>query len=171
MAGIDEADFAALERRHAEGIPSAAIVSFLEDRGVKFSEATLRKYVQLGLLPHSVRVGRKDKVRGSQGMYPVSIVRQIVEIKRLLGENKTIEEIRQDYLLLRGEIEELEQRLNHLFDGIEGALGQRSNDETSAEYVRRDLRDARSVAESLVLRLRALEERFSARARLARVAG
>ena len=35
---------------------------------MKFSEATLRKYVQLGLLPRSVRVGRKGKHQGSQGI-------------------------------------------------------------------------------------------------------
>ena len=171
MDGINEADVANLERRHAEGIPSPTIVEFLDSRGVKFSEATLRKYVQLGLLPHSVRVGRKGKHKGSQGLYPVTVVRQILEIKRLLGENKTIEEIRQDYLLLRGDIEELEHKLHELFEGIEGALRQRSNDETTAEYLRRDLREARSAADGLVERIRALEGRLSARARLARVAG
>ncbi len=171
MDGIDEAELTQLERRHADGIPAPAIVAFFEERGVKFSEATLRKYVQLGLLPHSVRVGRKGKHKGSQGLYPVSAVRQILEIKRLLGENKTIEEIRQDYLLLRGDIEELEQKLKQLFEGIDGALGQRSDDETTAEYLRRDLKDARGAADGLVDRLRALEERLSVRARLARVAG
>ena len=171
VEGIIEADVVELERRHADGISSPTIVTFLETHGVKFSESTLRKYVQLGLLPHSVRIGRKGKHKGSQGQYPISIVRQILEIKRLLGENKTIEEIRQDYLLLRGDIEALEHKLKQLFEGIEGALGQRSDDETTAEYLRRDMRDARSAADGLVERLRALEERLSVRARLARVAG
>jgi hypothetical protein len=171
VEGITEADLAALERKYSDGIPSPEIVSFFEERGVKFSEATLRKYVQLGLLPHSVRVGRKGKHKGSQGLYPVVTVRQILEIKRLLSENKTIEEIRQDYLLLRGDIEELEQKIRQLFEGIEGALGQRSDDETTAEFLRRDLREARTAADGLVTKLRALEERLSVRARLARVAG
>jgi hypothetical protein len=171
VEGITEADLTGLERKYADGIPAPEIVSFFEERGVKFSEATLRKYVQLGLLPHSVRVGRKGKHKGSQGLYPVGTVRQILEIKRLLSENKTIEEIRQDYLLLRGDIEELEQKIRQLFEGIEGALGQRSDDETTAEYLRRELREARGAADGLVEKLRALEERLSVRARLARVAG
>jgi len=171
VEGISEADLTGLERKYADGIPAPEIVSFFEERGVKFSEATLRKYVQLGLLPHSVRVGRKGKHKGSQGLYPIGAVRQILEIKRLLAENKTIEEIRQDYLLLRGDIEELEQKIRQLFEGIDGALGQRSDDETTAEYLRRELREARSAADGLVEKLRALEERLSVRARLARVAG
>jgi hypothetical protein len=165
---ITDGDLEALERAHPDGIPSDTIVGFLDERGVKFSEATLRKYVQLGLLPHSVRVGRKGKNKGSLGMYPSSVVRQIVEIKRLLGENKTIDEIRQEYLLLRGEIEELEQKLRTLFEGIDTALDGRRDDETTAEYLRRDLREARATAGDLVEKLRALEARLSTRSRIAR---
>ena len=171
MEGVSEVDLNALEAKHSDGIPSQAIVTFLEDRGVKFSEATLRKYVQLGLLSHSVRVGRKGKHKGSQGMYPGSTVRQILEIKRLLSENKTIDEIRQEYLLLKGEIEELEQQLAQLFEGIDEALKGRQTDETSAEYVRRDLTEARATGTDLIEKLRALESSSSRRVRLARAAG
>lgn len=169
MQGLTEAVLAEIERTHPEGIPSQEIVSLLDRYEVKFSEATLRKYVQLGLLPRSVRVGRKGKHKGSQGLYPASIVRQIVEIKRLLGENYTIEEIRQEYLLLRGEIEQLEQTLEQLFDRIEVAITARPDD-TTAEHVRRDLKGARELASALVSKLGALEARLSLRAKLARAA-
>jgi hypothetical protein len=166
--GITDGEIEALERANPDGISSDAVVSFLDARGMKFSEATLRKYVQLGLLPHSVRVGRKGRNKGSLGMYPSSIVRKIVQIKRLLGENKTIDEIRQEFFLLRGEIEELEQKLRSLFEGIGSALDGRRDDETTAEYLRRDLRDARATAGDLVEKLKALETRLSTRTRLDR---
>src|SRR5262245_18528970 len=105
MQGLTDAVLDEVEKAHPDGITSQQIVELLEHHELKFSEATLRKYVQLGLLPRSVRVGRKGKNRGSQGRYPAGIVRQIVEIKRLLNDNYTIDEIRREYLLLRGEIE------------------------------------------------------------------
>jgi len=42
----------------AIGLP---LLDVFPPRGIRFSEATLRKYVQLGLLPRSVRVGQKGK--------------------------------------------------------------------------------------------------------------
>ena len=56
-----------IERAWPDGMTSRQIVDVFETRGIRFSEATLRKYVQLGLLPRSVRVGRKGKHRGSCG--------------------------------------------------------------------------------------------------------
>src|SRR5690242_13910388 len=99
QAGLTEAALQKIEKSYPDGLASQQILGILEEHGVRFSEATLRKYVQLGLLPHSVRVGRRGKDRGSQGLYPVSIVRQVLEIKRLLNENYTIDEIRQEFLL------------------------------------------------------------------------
>ena len=48
----------------------AQIVEAFTDAGVRLSEATFRKWVQLGLLPRSRRVGRKGKHQGSLGLYP-----------------------------------------------------------------------------------------------------
>ena len=50
-----------IESSWSEGIPSQEIISLFQDRGIKLSEATFRKYVQLGLLPTSRRVGQKGK--------------------------------------------------------------------------------------------------------------
>lgn len=170
MEGLTESVLEEIERRHPQGLPSNEIVSLFEAHGVRFSEATLRKYVQLGLLPRSFRVGRKGKHKGSQGLYPATVVRQIVEIKRLLGANRTIEEIRAEYFLLRTEIEELEQRLRRLCDGVEGTLRGQSDDATAA-MARRDLRDVRAASVELIGRLRALEARLTMRADVSRATG
>ncbi len=170
MHGMTETVLAQLERSHREGLPSQQIVELLETHGVPFSEATLRKYVQLGLLPRSVRVGRKGKHTGSQGLYPASIVRQVVQIKSLLADNYTIDEIRQECLLLRNDIDALGGQLEKLFDHVEQSLESRPSD-MSAEHVRRDLTDARATAGDLIGKLETLESRLSMRARLTRAAG
>jgi hypothetical protein len=55
----DEESLVALEEEHADGLTAAQIVEAFTARGVHLSEATFRKWVQLGLLPRSRRVGRK----------------------------------------------------------------------------------------------------------------
>lgn len=170
MTSLSDEVLEQIERSHPEGITSQAIVTVLAEHGVPFTEAALRKYVQLGLLPHSVRVGRKGSGRGSQGVYPASIVRQAVEIKRLLGEGWTIEEISQTFSQLRGKITDLERQLKQLFAGIEDALRSRPED-TLLEHARRDLREAKVTAGMLLENLGALERRLSVRPRMVRVAG
>ena len=60
----------------------AQIVNIFETRGIRFSEATLRKYVQLWLVPRSVRVGRKGRHRGSCGALPVlHVIRRVTIIE------------------------------------------------------------------------------------------
>jgi len=55
-----EADeFDRLEQEYPQGLSAAQIVDFFVPRGVKLAQATFRKYVQLGLLPRSRRVGEK----------------------------------------------------------------------------------------------------------------
>src|SRR5678815_1690657 len=78
---LDDRELEEIEHSWPDGMTSRQIVDVFETRGIRFSEATLRKYVQLGLLPRSVRVGRKGKHQGSQGMYPARVVRQIQRIK------------------------------------------------------------------------------------------
>ena len=85
-----------LESEHPEGLSTQQVVEGFATRGLPVSEATFRKYVQLGLLPRSVRVGRKGKHRGSQGLYPAAIVRQIELIRRLMGQGYTIQQIQEE---------------------------------------------------------------------------
>jgi len=55
---LEDRELEEIERAWPDGMTSRQIVDVFETRGIRFSEATLRKYVQLGLLPRSVRVGR-----------------------------------------------------------------------------------------------------------------
>ena len=68
MNAINEATLSRIEKQHAGGLTSAEILDVFASHDIPLSEATLRKYVQLGLLPRSVRVGRKGKHQGSQGL-------------------------------------------------------------------------------------------------------
>ena len=107
-------EIARLEREHAQGITSGEVVRLFEARGARLSAATFRKYVQLGLLPRSRRVGRKGKHTGSTGLYPVSVVRRIAVIKRMMAEGYTVEDIRGSFVTLRNRLEDVEKGLGDL---------------------------------------------------------
>ena len=57
MAQRESDEFDALEQQYPQGISAMQIVDFFTPKGVKLAQATFRKYVQLGLLPRSLRVG------------------------------------------------------------------------------------------------------------------
>lgn len=166
---IDDATLARLEREHPDGITSAEILALFEAHEIKFSEATLRKYVQVGLLPRSVRVGRKGKHQGSTGMYPASVVRQILRIKEMLAGDLTIEQIQREFLFARGDIEELERLLSKIFDSLSGAAKARREHGLGKSVVS-DLAGAKSLAKELLARLESIEARLTATAALARSA-
>jgi DNA-binding transcriptional MerR regulator len=109
MALLSASDLRRLERACPRGISSGAIVAAFTARGERFSAATLRKYVQLGLLPKSRRVGARGRHRGSSGLYPVSVVRLINEIKRALDQGATLDEIRLGRVGMSGEIQTLQR--------------------------------------------------------------
>src|SRR5689334_13015718 len=134
MATMDESTLDRIEREHAPGLTSAEILDLFATSGVHLTEATLRKYVQLGLLPRSVRVGRKGKHQGSQGVYPVSVVRLILRIKEMMAESYTIEQIQREFLFIRNDVEQLEQMLSRIFKKLEGVLKERKQ-ERSAQAV------------------------------------
>lgn len=167
MAELSEAALSSLEAEHPEGLTVQQIVSALAAHGEKLTEATFRKYVQLGLLPRSVRVGRKGKHRGSQGLYPSTIVRQIDLIRRLMAQGHTMEDIQREFLFVRGDIDELARQITQVLAGFERVAngGERA---VGDEVLGRAVQDARAVAEQLIGKLRAIEQRLSMRARMAR---
>ena len=168
MDRLDEATLVELERKHEAGFSSAEILRLLEEHGIKFSEATLRKYVQLGLLPRSVRVGKKGKHQGSQGMYPAPVIRQILRIKEMMADDLTIEQIQREFLFVRGDIEELERLVARIFDNLGRATKERA--QSGGRPLTNDLAGARTLARELVHKLEAIEARLTARADLARTA-
>lgn len=162
--GISETTLAALERAHPEGLSVQQIIEAFTAEGFGLTEATFRKYVQLGLLPRSVRVGRKGKSRGSQGFYPSNVVRRIDAIRRLMGQGYTIEQIQKEFLFVRGELDELGRCLDRLYVGLERALEARGGD----ELAKKKLSEAREVGADLTRRLDEIEQRMSMRARMQR---
>jgi hypothetical protein len=160
--GWSDEQLGAFERAHGHGVTVQELVRAF---GGRLTEATFRKYVQLGLLPRSHRVGRKGKHRGSQGLYPATVARRIETIRRLMGEGRTIEEIQRDALLGRGDLEELERATRKVFASLETAARERND-----ELLSRKVMEARALSVELSTRLLEIEERLSARVRMARAA-
>src|ERR1019366_1093568 len=113
-----EEELSEIERQCPNGLTSRQIVDLFTARGFRFSEATLRKYVQLGLLPRSVRVGRKGKHRGSCGLYPAHVVRRVNVVKGMMAADRTIEEIQRSFVRFKDEIETVENDLRDLIAGF-----------------------------------------------------
>jgi hypothetical protein len=168
-ADLGEEDLARIERANPAGLTSQSILDALDGTKFKISEATLRKWVQLGLLPRSVRVGRKGKHQGSQGVYPISVLRQIVKIKEMMASDYTIEEIQREFLFARADIEDAERTLTRAIGGLEGAIAERV-DAVAAKALRRDLDEARELARRLLEKLTTIESRLTMQARLRRAA-
>src|SRR5436305_11675689 len=116
---LDEREIEEIERTWPNGLTSRQIVDVFETRGIRFSEATLLKYVQLGLLPRSVRGGRKGKHRGSCGLYPAHVVRRVNVVKGMMAADRTIEEIQRSFARFKDEIETVQNDLRDLMAGFE----------------------------------------------------
>lgn len=153
-------DLDAVEKAHPEGMSSAQVVEVFNARGVKLSEATFRKYVQLGLLPRSRRVGRKGKHQGSMGLYPATVVRRVNAIKRMMAESYTIEEIQRSFLRFKDEIEAIERGLKELFVGFERELRAPEFDPGLKKQLGKELAEARRVADELIGRIDGLERQI-----------
>ena len=115
---LSDAEIEQVERERAAGITSSEVVRLFEAKGARLSSSTFRKYVQLGLLPRSRRVGRKGKHTGSTGLYPVAVVRRIALLKRMMAEGYTVEDIRGSFVSVRNRIEDVEQGLSELVAAI-----------------------------------------------------
>lgn len=160
----DNATIEAIEQAHPSGMSVQQIVAACAALGERLTEATFRKYVQLGLLPRSVRVGRKGKHQGSQGLYPVSTVRQVQLIRRLMAQGFTIEEIQSRSLFVGGDIDSLSKEINRLMAQLDRAHG------AADSLMRREIDEARRLASSLVEKLRDVERRLTVQARMERAA-
>ncbi len=169
MNVIDDRTIIEFEKEHADGLTSAEILDLFARHGLSLSEATLRKYVQLGLLPRSVRVGKKGKHQGSQGIYPVGVVRQILTIKQMMAESYTIEQIQREFLFIRSDMEQLEQALGRIFKKLDGVLKERKT-EGGAKAVQRDVVGARALSKDLLTKLVAIETKLTSRTRMEHVA-
>lgn len=158
---LSERDLRQIERDHPDGLSSVQIIDIFAKRGVRFSEATFRKYVQQGMLPRSRRVGRKGKHQGSLGLYPCAAVRRINVIKRLMERGYTIEDIQRQFLRFRDDVEAVETGLTAVFAGFEDAIQAPQFDAQERKDLKKELVEARRSAEELTHRLELMEKRLT----------
>src|SRR5256885_13953891 len=151
MAQREADEFDALEAQNPHGMSAAQIVDFFHPRGVKLAQATFRKYVQLGLLPRSRRVGEKGKHRGSRGLYPASAARRIHLIKSLMDDGMTLEDIRGSFVFFRGQLDGVERSLDELFAALDKSIAERAELKPSRrKELGRLVVDGRRQAQSFV---------------------
>ena len=160
---LGDEELAEIERAHPQGLTSRQIVDLFETRGIRFSEATLRKYVQLGLLPRSVRVGRKGKHRGSCGLYPANVIRRVNLVKGMMAEDLTIEEIQRSFVRFKDEIDTVEKGLRELIAGFERQAKGPALEVERRRDLEREINEARRAAGDLIRRISGLEAQLSAR--------
>ena len=145
MDFLSDDELGRVERERSGGITSGEVVRLFEARGARLSASTFRKYVQLGLLPRSRRVGRKGKHSGSTGLYPVAVVRRIALIKRMMAEGYTVDDIRGSFVTLRNRLEDVEQGLAELVASIAAKARAHPRKRQFQVELGRAERDARAV--------------------------
>lgn len=157
---LKEDELRAIEGAYPDGITAVQIVDVFTSRGIKFSEASFRKYVQQGLLPRSRRVGRKGKHRGSLGVYPSKTVRRINAVKQLMVDGYTIEEIQGQFLLYTDLVEGVAENLTELWSRLGGDVTKL--DPSKRRELEKQLADTRRDGDRLVEKLGDLTRRFAA---------
>lgn len=150
-----------IERRFPSGITSQQVIEMFQERGVKLSEATFRKYVQLGLLPTSKRVGKKGKHRGSRGVYPISVVRRINLVKGMMAQDMTLEEIRDSFLSVHNGVIRVSESLDSLFDRIADRLGRLEAEGQPVSGYSRETNDVHKQAVELMKKIDRLSSRLA----------
>jgi DNA-binding transcriptional MerR regulator len=159
---LSDDELVAIELTYPDGITAVQIVEVFTSRGVKFSEASFRKYVQQGLLPRSRRVGRKGKHRGSLGVYPAKTVRRINTVKQLMNDGHTIEEIQADFLQYTDLVENLGEGMLALLQRLERDAQGARHDAAAKKALARELTELRIAGMELMHRLDALARRIAA---------
>lgn len=157
QVALTESQVREIESASPEGLTSQELVAVFATHEVKFSEATLRKYVQLGLVPRSRRVGRKGKHLGSRGVYPVRAVRRINTIKKLMAERYTIEEIQARFLTFKDGIETLDEALGELLRAFEEKVESQKPSKTR-DRLEDELRSVKDAAGTLLAGVHRLEK-------------
>ncbi len=139
-----------IESDYAQGLPARVIVDLFASRGVRLSEATFRKYVQAGLMPHSRRVGKKGKHQGSAGLYPVSSVRRLNAIRQMMAQGLTLEDIKASFVVFKNHLDVASHELTHVLDGYEKHLEGKPLGERTKKELTSKLRSLRVQARVLM---------------------
>ncbi len=149
-----------LSSDYPNGISSQEIVQLFRERGFKFSEATFRKYVQMGLVERCRRVGRKGKHRGSRGLYPISTIERINTIKRMISGDMTLEQLRGSYFQLRQRVEEVDRILMEVQQEITRQEDQKERKDRQDAVIRRDVEQISKSVRRLIRKLETLENAY-----------
>lgn len=167
---LTEAQIRAIETQHPTGLTSQELVGAFQEHAVRFSEANLRRYVQLGLVPRSRRVGQKGKHLGSRGLYPVRAVRRINTIKRLMAERYTLEEIQDRFLTFKDSIEGLDEAIEELITLFTSKIEGEPRSDRRARLMD-ELKELKRSAEDLMTGAQRLEKLLIATAGVRRPRG
>jgi hypothetical protein len=157
---LDEAVLTEIEQQSPAGLTAAQIIEAFVHHGIHLSEATFRKYVQLGLLGRSRRIGRKGKHQGSLGVYPATTVRRVNAIKQMMAAHYTIEDIQRSFLRFTEEIEALQRSMAQLLDGFAAELTAGQFPAERRRALSREIDAARSLAAQLGQRVESLERQL-----------
>ena len=142
MSIFTAAELKKFEQQYTDGIASGDILAAVQNKKEKFSEATLRKYVQLGLLPRSRRVGKKGRHQGSSGSYPVSVLRLINEIKEGLDRGHSLDALQHGRVGLSGELSATSRHADDFFAKLNGAV--QAADESARGGLQKQLREQKN---------------------------
>jgi DNA-binding transcriptional MerR regulator len=145
---LSSRDLTEIERAHPDGLSSRQILDVFERHGERLSEATLRKYVQLGLLPRSRRVGQKGKHRGSRGIYPVEVVRRVDEIRRAMEDGHTLESLSRAAHAVRAKLSLVRVAVEEAVEAAEIDLKGRDLDRSDRARLRAEMTELRRDAKA-----------------------
>lgn len=162
-----EEELERIEKEHPDGMNVQIVLDLFKGKKVNLSEATFRKYVQLGLLPRSRRIGRKGRHKGSQGMYPSNTVRRINEIKWMMQRGVTIEQLMEEYYLLGGEIEELQQIVRRIISKLSESSTQKGEPD---RLWNKEIDEIKDQADRFLQHIQRLAKKVSTRARVTKTA-
>ena len=157
---LDEKVLTEIEQGSPAGLTAAQIIEAFIRRGIHLSEATFRKYVQLGLLGRSRRIGRKGKHQGSMGVYAATTVRRVNAIKQMMAAHYTIEDIQRSFLRFTEEIEAQKRGIAQLLDGFTAELGAGQFPAERRRALSREIEAARALAEQLGQQVESLERQL-----------
>jgi hypothetical protein len=139
-----------IERDFPGGVSAKVILDLFRQKGIRLSEGTFRKYVQAGLLPRSRRIGRKGKHRGSQGVYPVDVVRRISAIKMMMAEGLTLQEIRRSFVFYKNHIDQAHRGLLEILEHFQLELQNRQVDPQRRRELETELQSLKYRTSELV---------------------
>jgi hypothetical protein len=110
----------------------------------------------------------KGKHRGSEGLYPASVLRQVVRIKQMMAQRYTIEQIQRDFFFVQDDLQKVEAILDSVLGAFQRVMSRQGRGEIARD-LSTQIDDARFVAQDLLKRLSEIESRLVTRTQLTRI--